>query len=131
MSVSREIFSERTIRWDLTSGAALSNEVGERKGGSSVSPDGRMLVTVTFDGEMQLSDFETGKLLASTQGPRGEVRGISFSPDGSSIATTEGGTAPSPLGRARRRCRILASGVYLYRLVIPSGTQTRKLTLLR
>jgi WD40 repeat protein/serine/threonine protein kinase len=59
---------------------------------SALSPDGQMLATGSYKGEVKLWDVTTGALLASVQAhPKGDVsigvNGMAFSPDGRVLAT--------------------------------------------
>lgn len=51
------------------------------------SPDGRRLVTGSWEGEVVVWDPETGEVEFSLGGHRGQVRDAVFSPDGNRIAT--------------------------------------------
>jgi WD40 repeat protein len=62
-----------TIRRDATEVAALS-------------PDGRMLVTTTYDGRIHLWELATGRKRAVLTGHRDSVYAIAFSPDGRYLA---------------------------------------------
>ncbi|MES2569278.1 MAG: protein kinase, partial [Verrucomicrobiota bacterium] len=55
--------------------------------GCRFSPDGRTLLTWSFDNRAQLFDAESGRLLAPPMRHHGPVRAAAFSPDGSRIAT--------------------------------------------
>lgn len=102
VSVMRESWGAngaRYSRWDWPTGRAESFDYRDWNGPIALSPDGRILATGahrrisgTWRRDIILSDFETGRILGSTEGPSDqgndvEVLGLKFSPDGSRIAT--------------------------------------------
>ena len=52
------------------------------------SPDGKMLVTGSWDNVVRIWDLTTGRLSAMWTGHTGPIRGIEFSPDGRIVATS-------------------------------------------
>jgi WD40 repeat protein len=56
--------------------------------GVAFSPDGRSLVTSSFDGSARLWDVATGKEVRRFLGHQGEAFGAAFSPDGRYVATS-------------------------------------------
>ncbi len=54
---------------------------------AAFSPDGRRVVTASTDGTAQLSDVETGKVIAVLQGHEAAVLSAAFSPDGRHVLT--------------------------------------------
>ena len=102
VSVMREFVGARGARysrWDWTTGKVKSSEYRDWRGPIALSPDGRVLATGahrpvvdTWRRDIILSDFETGRILGSTEGFSDQgndvpVLGLKFSPDGSRIAT--------------------------------------------
>jgi WD40 repeat protein len=74
--------------WDVATGdllRALENR-GEGHGNvvSSVAftPDGRTILTGSWDGTVKLWDVETGKVTGTFKGHSGPVNSVAFSPDG-------------------------------------------------
>lgn len=84
---------DNTLRmWDTTTGAAVREMRGHTHAVYSidVSPDGRRVVTGSWDGSVRLWDLETGKALASVADHQGAVMRVAFAPDGKSVAAGGG-----------------------------------------
>src|SRR5260221_14434888 len=60
---------------------------------ASFSPDGRRIVTASFDGTARVWDSETGRLLTKHNGSQDIVQFAAFSPDGRRIVTSDDDTA--------------------------------------
>lgn len=61
--------------------------------GLTVSPDGAIVASGNFGGEIRLRDAATGKLLQSLQETAGSVEKLAFSSDGKKLATGSNGKA--------------------------------------
>jgi WD40 repeat protein len=57
---------------------------------AAFSPDGKCVVTASFDNTARVWDAESGQLLATLAGHTGSVFEASFSPDGNFIVTASG-----------------------------------------
>lgn len=76
-------------RWDVASGAALGPVLPHQGTVTSLafSPDGRRLLSTSYDHLARLWDAQSGALLATLRGHRAEVTRAVFSPDGRRVAT--------------------------------------------
>ncbi len=75
--------------WDAASGqilAVLSGHVGPVLS-AAFSPDGKRVVTASYDQTARLWDASTGKSLAVLSGHQGLVWSAAFSPDGKRVVT--------------------------------------------
>ena len=70
--------------WDLTTGQQIRQFVGHTKDirNVAVSPDGKQLLSGSFDGTMRLWDLATAKELKRFDGPGNFVESVRFMPDG-------------------------------------------------
>ena len=79
--------------WDLTTRTRLTAVEGttNRDSGLSFSPDGHLLAAVTTDEAVRVWKVDGGRLSPHLTLPRdgSEVRGVTFSPDGSVLAVAE------------------------------------------
>jgi len=77
-------------KWDTESGKYLYNLFGHSSEVESAnfSPDGKKIVTASWDKSAKIWDSETGKLLQVLTGHRDMVHSANFSPDGKKIITT-------------------------------------------
>jgi WD40 repeat protein/serine/threonine protein kinase/DNA-binding XRE family transcriptional regulator len=102
--------------WDVATGKLLRTFSGHTDGviRLAFSPDGKELVTGSFDTTARLWDVATGQTIRIFSGHRNWITGIDFSPDGRSIATS------SLDGTARIWDR--ATGTELRRIAVISGT---------
>ena len=87
--------------WDADTGKELQKldaEVGNNEGAyegqysskltsSAFSPDGKKIVTSSWDTIARIWDVETGKELQTLKGHSAQVRSVNFSPDGKNIVT--------------------------------------------
>ncbi len=110
-------FHENDVRlWDLNAGRALAVLHGHTGtiSASAFSPDGRTIVTASWDGSARLWDVQSGRLLNLLASETGNVSDASFSPDGRFILTASGSSAflwDARSGRLVRELRGHARGV--------------------
>lgn len=73
--------------WDVRTGKLL-RRLGKTTGGPGLafSFDNRWLAAGTVSGQVQLYEVETGHLVHSFKGYRGWINGLTFTPDGNSLA---------------------------------------------
>jgi WD40 repeat protein len=83
----------RVIAWDLTTGAPKW-QASEPRGVRSVavSPDGSLVASGNFAGEIRLREAATGKVLRAFRQDRGSVERVGFSSDGKRLATSSNTT---------------------------------------
>ena len=76
---------EGTLRlWDLTTGKQVRQFEGHTQDirRVAISPDGKQLLSGSFDGTMRLWEIESGKELKCFNGPGNFVESVGFTPDG-------------------------------------------------
>lgn len=76
---------EASLRlWDLTTGKEIRQFEGHTKDVRrvAISPNGRQLLSGSFDGTMRLWDLQTGQEIKRFNGPGHFVESVSFTPDG-------------------------------------------------
>ena len=75
--------------WDVRSGRLLETLVGHRVRltSASFSPDGRYVVTTSFDHDARVWDARNGRLLSTLTGPFAVVNDAAFSADGRWVVT--------------------------------------------
>jgi WD40 repeat protein len=84
----RLVAGEATV-WDPLTGKALQTLSGHTAplSGLAFSPDGRRLLTSSWDRTLKLWDLRKGREIRTLRGHRDWVRGAAFSPDGRRIAS--------------------------------------------
>jgi WD40 repeat protein len=72
------------VLWDLATGNEIRRFEGHTKDvrRAAISPDGKQLLSASFDGTMRLWDLESGKELRRFDGPGHFVESAAFTPDG-------------------------------------------------
>jgi WD40 repeat protein len=70
--------------WDLATGKVIRSFEGHTKDVRrvAVSPDGKQLLSASFDGSVRLWDLANGKELKKFDGPGNFVESVAFTPDG-------------------------------------------------
>jgi WD40 repeat protein len=82
---------DRVVRiLDIDSGKMLQEQKGHTGPLTSIafSPDGKKLVSASYDKTARIWDVKTGKVLQKLEGHTGFVMSAAFSPDGKEILTT-------------------------------------------
>ena len=75
--------------WDADSGKTLATLQGHTAAvfSAAFSPDGKRIVTASYDNTARVWDADSGKTLASLQGHTAGVITAAFSPDGKRVVT--------------------------------------------
>jgi uncharacterized caspase-like protein len=111
--------------WD----AATGREVHRLKGHTgwvhavAVSPDGKLLLTGSYDGTARLWDATTGRLVRRLEGHTSAVMSVAFSPNGEFILTG-GGDSTTRLWRTatgKELCRLISFNDGNWVVVDPEG----------
>jgi sugar lactone lactonase YvrE len=87
----QEVVTRPTAVWDLESATLIAQMrafVSDYRGALAFSPDGRLLVAAD-SGRPKIFEPYTGRELGRLEGPSAGARHVTFSPDGSRIATAE------------------------------------------
>ena len=76
--------------WEVSTGKLQATLAGATKVNSiAFSPDGKILASGSSDSTIQIWDVATGKILASLQTNQRQVLGVAFSPDSTTLASTD------------------------------------------
>ncbi|CAD5971059.1 serine/threonine-protein kinase [Planktothrix agardhii] len=76
--------------WEVSTGKLQATLTGSRNVKSiAFSPDGKILASGGSDSTIQIWDVATGKILASLQTNQRQVLGVAFSPDSTTLASTD------------------------------------------
>jgi WD40 repeat protein len=113
--------AEGSLRlWDLTTGKEIRQFKGHTKDIRcvAISPDGKRLLSGSFDGTMRLWDIETAKELKRFAGPGNFVESVRFTPAGTKAICSYGPRVVEAIYDEDPRCSLrlwdLASGKELH-----------------
>ena len=85
-AIASNTFAQDYIRWSLPEGAKARLGKGEITGNVAYAPDGTRLAVASSIG-IWVYDAQTGEELDLLAGHTGDVYSVSFSPDGSTLAS--------------------------------------------
>ena len=96
------------LLWDLATGKVIRKFEGHTKDirRVSISPDGKRLLSASFDGTVRLWDLATGKELKKFDGPGNFVESVSFTPDGKRAVCSYGPAAVAAVYNEDPRCSL-------------------------
>lgn len=101
--------AEASLRmWDLTTGKEIRPFLGHTKDVRrvAISPDGKQILSGSFDGTMRLWDLQTGKEIRRFDGPGHFVEAVAFTPDGKRAVCSYGPRAIGAIYNADPRCSL-------------------------
>jgi WD40 repeat protein len=100
--------SAALLLWDLTTGKQIRQFKGHTADIRSVavSPDGKQLMSGSFDGTMRLWDIESGKEIKKFEGPGNFVESVRFTPDGKRAIAAYGPQTKDTIYNEDSRCSI-------------------------
>jgi WD40 repeat protein len=94
--------------WDLATGKQIRQFEGHFKDVRrvAISPNGKQLLSASFDGSMRLWDLQTGEAVRIFVGPGNFVESVSFTPDGKRAVCSYGPGSAAKVNDQDPRCSL-------------------------